>query len=234
MGTTKIFFGGNRHPVGIASVGYANAYDAGGIGYNTVVYSNNPVIQDMVQPPDGTLYDAVAGSIYSPETTATIGTLIAGATAEPAILDADMFCFADQSASNVLKKATGADLKAFLKTYFDTLYAGGDMVMANTTLSGVQNVAPAGNFVLVDYTVPVGKKFQLLSGSGSANGDCRWVMTVDGVEVARARSAHQFRNVTVYAPLELAAGKVLRVTGYNDTIEGQTNEISVHLHGYEI
>jgi hypothetical protein len=236
MGTTKIFFGGNRHPVGISAVGYANAYDAGGIGYNTVVYSNNPVIQDMIQPPDGTTYDYAVGNIYSPETTATLGTLIAGATAEPLILDGDMFGFADLSAANVLKKATGADVKAYLKTYFDTLYSpvGGDMLFANTSLGAIQSVAPATDFTFVNYTVPVGKTLKLLSGTAESDGDAKWTLYVDGVAKARARSAHQDRNVALFAPLELTAGQVLQVVGRNVTIQGQTNEISAWIHAREV
>lgn len=234
MGTTKIFFGGNRHPVGIAAVGYANAYDAGGIGYNTVVYSNNPVIQDMVQPPDGSAYDYAAGNIYSPETTSTIGTLIAGATAEPLILDADMFPFADQSASNVLKKATGADIKLWLKTYFDTLYGGGGMAVANNTLSGEANVLPDTEVQLFTYTVPVGKKLTVLNGNGSSDGEAVWRIVVGGVTKLKLRNAHQDRNVALLTPFELAAGTVLQVLGKNVTLEAATNEIGVWLHVSEV
>jgi hypothetical protein len=234
MGTTKIFFGGNRHPVGISAVGYANAYDAGGIGYNTVVYSNNPVIQDMVQPPDGSTYDYAAGNIYSPETTSTLGTLIAGATAEPLILDADMFGFADQSASNVLKKATGADIKAWLKTYFDTLYGGGGMAVANNTLSGEANVLPDTEVQLFTYTVPVAKKLTVLNGNGSSDGEAVWRIVVGGVTKLKLRNAHQDRNVALLTPFELAAGTVLQVFGKNVTLEAATNEIGVWLHVSEV
>ena len=234
MGTTKIFFGGNRHPVGISAVGYANAYDAGGIGYNTVVYSNNPVIQDMVQPPDGSTYDYAVGNIYSPETTSTLGTLIAGATAEPLILDADMFPFADQSASNVLKKATGADIKLWLKTYFDTLYGGGGMAVANNTLSGEQSVAPDTEVQLFTYTVPVAKKLTVLNGNGSSDGEAVWRIVVGGVTKLKLRNAHQDRNVALLTPFELAAGTVLQVMGKNVTLEAATNEIGVWLHVSEV
>lgn len=56
------------------------------------------------------------------ETTTTIGSLINGATAKATPVDADLVGFADTEASNILKKATWTNIKAFLKTYFDTLY----------------------------------------------------------------------------------------------------------------
>lgn len=59
---------------------------------------------------------------YPAETTTTVGTLINGATAKATPIDADLVGFADTQASNVIKKATWAEIKAFLKTYFDTVY----------------------------------------------------------------------------------------------------------------
>lgn len=56
------------------------------------------------------------------ETAATIGTLIAGATADTPT-DSDAFGFSDAEESNILNKITWANIKATLKTYFDTIYA---------------------------------------------------------------------------------------------------------------
>jgi hypothetical protein len=57
------------------------------------------------------------------ETTTTIGSMIAGATLKVTPIDADSIGLSDSAASNVLKKLTWANVKATLKTYFDTLYA---------------------------------------------------------------------------------------------------------------
>jgi hypothetical protein len=57
------------------------------------------------------------------ETTTTIGTLINGSTAKSTPVNADMVGLMDSDASNVLKKLSWANIKATLKTYFDTLYA---------------------------------------------------------------------------------------------------------------
>lgn len=58
----------------------------------------------------------------SAETTTTIGALIDGATAKTTPVDADQIGLMDSEASNLLKKLSWANLKATLKTYFDTLY----------------------------------------------------------------------------------------------------------------
>jgi len=52
-----------------------------------------------------------------------VGSSINGSTAKTTPVDADTFAMIDSAASNVLKKVTWANIKATLKTYFDTLYA---------------------------------------------------------------------------------------------------------------
>lgn len=61
-----------------------------------------------------------------------IGTAIFGATAKTTPVDADTVGLTDSAASNVLKKLTWANVKATLKTYFDTLYGTAAAVTANT------------------------------------------------------------------------------------------------------
>ena len=50
-----------------------------------------------------------------------VGSSIHGATAKTTPVDADTFPMIDSAASNVLKKVTWANIKATLKTYFDSL-----------------------------------------------------------------------------------------------------------------
>lgn len=59
-----------------------------------------------------------------------VGSVIDGATAKTPPVDADTMPLIDSAASNVLKKVTWANIKATLKTYFDTLY--GLLATANT------------------------------------------------------------------------------------------------------
>jgi hypothetical protein len=59
----------------------------------------------------------------SAATVTTMGALINGATSKTTPVDADYVGLMDSAASNVLKKLSWANIKAALKTYFDTLYA---------------------------------------------------------------------------------------------------------------
>lgn len=65
----------------------------------------------------------LSGTNTGDETTTTAGALINGATAKTTPVDADYVGLMDSAASNVLKKLSWANIKATLKTYFDTLYA---------------------------------------------------------------------------------------------------------------
>ena len=51
-----------------------------------------------------------------------VGSSIHGAAAKDTPVDADTMPLIDSAAANVLKKVTWANIKATLKTYFDTLY----------------------------------------------------------------------------------------------------------------
>lgn len=69
------------------------------------------------------------------ETTTTVGTLVSGATGKTTPVDADTLGLSDSAASNVLKSLTWANVKATLKTYFDTLYqAAGSYVTVGGAL----------------------------------------------------------------------------------------------------
>ena len=63
-----------------------------------------------------------------------VGSTMHGATSKSTPVDADEFGLIDSAASNVLKKLTFANLKATLKTYFDSLYqAAGSYLTASST-----------------------------------------------------------------------------------------------------
>ena len=75
-----------------------------------------------------------------------VGSSIHGATAKTTPVDADTVPLIDSAASNVLKKVTWANIKATLKTYFDTLYstftnpmsASGDIIYGGTAGAGTR------------------------------------------------------------------------------------------------
>ena len=65
-----------------------------------------------------------------------VGSSINGATAKTTPVDADTMPLIDSADSNALKKVTWANIKATLKTYWDTLYAKiGDVTASGLTMS---------------------------------------------------------------------------------------------------
>lgn len=73
---------------------------------------------------DGQAFDGTANvTVIAPGTHA--------ATGKTTPVDADEVPLVDSAASNILKKLTWANVKATLKTYFDTLYGAGNALTAN-------------------------------------------------------------------------------------------------------
>lgn len=80
-----------------------------------------------------------------------VAAAINGATAKGTPVDADVLGLIDSAAGNVLKKLTWANLKATLKTYFDTLYqAGGSYAAAvhSHTVSQLSDASANGRSLL--------------------------------------------------------------------------------------
>lgn len=69
-----------------------------------------------------TVIGNTSGTNSGNETVTTIGALINGATAKTTPVDADQIGLMDSAAGNVLKKVSWLNIKATLKTYFDTIY----------------------------------------------------------------------------------------------------------------
>jgi len=106
-----------------------------------------------------------------------VGSAIHGATAKTTPVDADTIPLIDSAASNVLKKVTWANIKATLKTYFDTLYqvAGSYLTSANITqtiTNGVTTNAPSEDAV---FDALAGKQATLVSGTN--------IKTINGTSV---------------------------------------------------
>jgi len=95
-----------------------------------------------------TVIGNTSGTNSGNETTTTIGTLINGATSKTTPVDADQVGLMDSAASNILKKLSWANIKATLKTYFDTLYIPTSSNLYITTgdqsTSGTTNVGITG------------------------------------------------------------------------------------------
>lgn len=110
--------------------------------------------------PANTIKANVTGSTADPSdvnATTLIGQYIHGASAKTTPVDADTMPLIDSAASNVLKKVTWANIKATLKTYFDTLYTAINtavLLTGNQSVAGVKtfsNGIAFGNETLANY-----------------------------------------------------------------------------------
>jgi hypothetical protein len=115
-----------------------------------------------------------------------VGSSIHGATTKTTPIDADTVPLIDSAASNVLKKVTWANIKATLKTYFDTLYnkyvhpnhsgdvtssGDGATTITSSAITGKTAVTALGeDYVLISDTSDTGKlKKALVSDFGGGS-----------------------------------------------------------------
>jgi hypothetical protein len=131
-----------------------------------------------------------AGGIFDQSGAFDLAGAIHGATSKTTPVDADELGLVDSAASNVLKKLTWANLKATLKTYFDTLYqaAGSYLTAGSITSSGLTMAtarllgrSTAGTGAVEEITVGAGLALSAgaLTASGLSDGD-KGDITVSG------------------------------------------------------
>lgn len=124
---------------------------------------------------DKTKLDGIAASADVTSVT-TVGAALNAATAKATPVDADTVPLIDSAASSALKKVTWANIKATLKTYFDTLYslAGHVHSAATTSVAGflsaadktkLDGIATGAN----NYTHPTGDGNSHVPATGTTN-----------------------------------------------------------------
>lgn len=94
------------------------------------------------------------------------------ATAKTTPVDADLMPLVDSAASNVLKKVTWANIKATLKTYFDTIY----LSLSGGTLTGLLKFASGANIAsasTVNLSTATGNTVKITGTTGIS----AWTMT---------------------------------------------------------
>ena len=91
-----------------------------------------------------------------------VGSSIHGASGKTTPVDADTMPLIDSAASNVLKKVTWANIKATLKTYFDTLYqailTASNLHTFVDALTALTTPADADRMIIVDNSASLAKK----------------------------------------------------------------------------
>ena len=99
-----------------------------------------------------------------------VGAAMWGATAKATPIDADTIVLSDTGASNVIKKATFANIKAFLKTYFDTLYqASGAYAAASHAHGSITNGGAIGS--TTDLPVVTGAAGAVIVGAWASDSE---------------------------------------------------------------
>ena len=147
-------------------------------GTDTVTISTTeatPSLPGHLSAADKTKLDGVSAGADVTSVT-TMGAALNAATAKATPVDADSIGLTDSAASNVLKKVTWANIKATLKTYFDTLYslAGHVHSAATTSVAGflsaadktkLDGIATGAN----NYTHPTGDGNSHVPATGTTN-----------------------------------------------------------------
>lgn len=151
------------------------------------------------------------------------GATINAATAKTTPVDADAIPVIDSAASNVLKKTTWANVKATLKTYFDTLYAA---AVHTHTASQISDASANGRSLITaaDYAA-MRTSLSLVLGSTAEyrNNTSNRVLITDQVNASGA-----FYALTDGATInwDMANGWNASVTlGGNRTLANPTNPI---------
>jgi len=134
---TSVADGANTIVSGAVTLAKMANMATGSLIYRKTAATGAPEVQTLATlKTDLGLTGTNSGDSSTPaETVTTIGALINGSTLKATPVNADILGFVDTEASNVIKKFTFTNLKAFLKTYFDTLY--GTMTSPMTTASDI-------------------------------------------------------------------------------------------------
>lgn len=140
----------------------------------------------------GTVYQVILTDV-------NFGTFINSLTAKPTPVDADSISIVDSADSNKQKKVSLTNFKAFLKTYFDTLYTIPQITITTSTnitnatndASGYgqhgRNVIIANGSSVINYTINGALTASFMKGGTGAitfvQGSGRTLVQVDGTNI---------------------------------------------------
>ena len=173
----------------------------------------------------GTELDAEFNALAAADALNLSAASIVAATSKPTPIDADLLPLVDSAASNVLKKLTWANLKATLKTYFDTLYLGISATAANASqLLGATWASPGA----IGSTTPSTGAFTTLSASGIISAPASVSLTNAGLATQAHIGGNGSGRVLINAvagkevDLQVAGVTVLYASGTTVGINGNT------------
>jgi len=155
---------------------------------------------------------------------AGIASLTHASTSKTTPVDADELPLIDSSSSFSLKKLTWANLKATMKTYFDTFYQ--TILVSGTSIKTVNGTALLGSGDLLIPTI-TGVRQTVQSGSVDSNGYANFISIGTGLAVNIAAT-------TVPITIHAAGGKVsndrIGTISADTTISGLTANATNYLY----
>lgn len=126
-----------------------------------------------------------------------VGAAIDGATAKTTPVDADTVPLIDSAASNVLKKLSWTNIKATLKTYFDTLYATASQGTDDRTASGLRSATTVVSVSAA--TAPTSGQVLTATGGSAAT----WQTPSSGGTPAGSSGQFQYNDASAFGGANL-------------------------------
>lgn len=145
------------------------------------------------------------------------------ATGKTTPVDADEVPLVDSAASNVLKKLTWANLKATLKTYFDTLYqATGSYQPLNSNLTTIAGLTPTTDNFMVANSSAWASRTPSQARTHMGLGSLAVLSTVTEADITLADNTTNNFSTTKhgFVPKGTNTGKFLKDDGTWDSIPG--------------
>lgn len=200
----------------------------------------------------GAEFDAIESAMAAAEAVNITAPIIVASTSKTTPVGADVLPILDSAAANVLKKVTWANIKATLKTYFDTLYAtagtyvtagaatGSGLTQATGKLLGrttastgaIEEITPGSTLTFAAGSLDVARPYTAGTAVATTSGtSVNWTSIPSWVEVITLDlfGVSLTQNVDHFL-IQIGTGGSPTTSGYNGSgiyiSSGSTNGIS--------